>query len=446
MGLGEYYYYAVISSTNGAEAVASDVSKLIVRLPSSDATLYSVGVRISTTTYEGTPHPTEPFAFDVALPYGTNLNNIAATAFVIAANDPGATIGTLVKYDSGARWEIPVTAEDGVTTATYTAYITAPFVPVESISGIPSNIAVGTDLRLIETFFGSVTYSLANINPANASNRTIVWSVSDPTNANIVTTSGGFFVIITSLHLESAATPGTEIELIATITNGAAPGTNYTQTFTLTVVNPLKDLIPSTGTLNPSFDPDTTDYTLSVPNSVTTFNVTPVLEDEINAAITVNGENVTSGQNSSDVDLSVGENPISVVVTAESGGTPKTYTITVTRLPYDFVGFLPPLDPDHTSSHMLGRAIPVKFQLVDIQGNYYADATARVYIAKVTNGVVGVEMEAESPGNSGNICDYIVNRNLYRFNLKTTDLTSGTYRIRVDLGDGLTYAVFVQFR
>jgi hypothetical protein len=185
---------------------------------------------------------------------------------------------------------------------------------------------------------------------------------------------------------------------------------------------------------------------LPVPNSVTTFNVTPVLEDEINAAITVNGENVTSGQNSSDVDLSVGENPISVVVTAESGGTFKTYIITVTRLPYDFVGFLLPLDPNHTSSHMLGRAISVKFQLVDIQGNYYADATARVYIAKVTNGVVGVEMEAESPGNSGNICDYIVNRNLYHFNLKTTDLMSGTYRIRVDLGDGLTYAVFVQFR
>lgn len=339
MGVGTSYYYVVVTSTTGADAVTSAISQVTVRTPSTDATLKSVAISLTsgftTSTYNGTPHPTEPFAFNIELPYGTNLDNVAVSAFAIAANDPGATVDAPVKFDNGERWEISVTAEDGLATATYSVYISAPFVPVESISGLPTNIAVGTDLRLTDVFFGSIiTYNIAEIAPENASNQSISWSVDDPAVASIVSASGGFFTTVTSLHLESGATVGTEVELTATITNGASPSTNYTQTFTLTVVNPLADLVVSSGTLTPSFDAETTDYTVFVPNDVSTFNVTPILADDISGTITVNGEPVADGQNSLDVDLDVGSTLIEVVVTAD-GGEPTTYFVTVNRLPYE---------------------------------------------------------------------------------------------------------------
>lgn len=98
-------------------------------------------------------------------------------------------------------------------------------------------------------------------------------------------------------------------------------------------VNKLKSLTLSTGTLEPVFDGDTTDYSLKVQNSITTFKVTPVLED-LTAAMTVNGENVTSGDQSQEIKLNVGENPITIVVTAEDG-TARTYTVKVNRLSGD---------------------------------------------------------------------------------------------------------------
>ena len=58
-----------------------------------------------------------------------------------------------------------------------------------------------------------------------------------------------------------------------------------------------------------------------------------------NATVTVNGNPVTSGSPSGPVALAVGPNTITVVVTPEFGpfsinsGTPKTYTVVVTRAP-----------------------------------------------------------------------------------------------------------------
>jgi hypothetical protein len=105
----------------------------------------------------------------------------------------------------------------------------------------------------------------------------------------------------------------------------------------LSPVNLLAALTASTGTLNPAFQSDTPDYSLSVPHRVTTFKVTPVLQD-LRATITVNGVAVASGLSSQEITLSVGSNLISIIVTAEDGTT-KTYTITVSRSSGDY--FIP---------------------------------------------------------------------------------------------------------
>lgn len=244
-GLGEglYYYYVVVSSSNGAEDVTSNVAPVLVRQPSHDASLQRVAINITsgpwyaqvTTAYVGIPHTNNPLAYDIEVPYGTDLDALLPTAFDIITNNAGASVGSVDKFESGTRWTFTITAEDSTTAATYTVYVSAPFIAVESISDIPTEIAIGEDLRLKETLFGTVTFSLGTIEPANASNRTITWSLSDTTYASIVTSGGGWNPLITVLHLESTATPGTEIVLTATIINGAAPDTNYVQDFTLSV-------------------------------------------------------------------------------------------------------------------------------------------------------------------------------------------------------------------
>ena len=88
-------------------------------------------------------------------------------------------------------------------------------------------------------------------------------------------------------------------------------------------------LSPASASLTPAFAPDEESYTASVGNAVSSVRVTPTV-NEANATVTVKGTAVASGQQSGPISLSVGENTITVVVTAEDGTT-KTYTVDVTR-------------------------------------------------------------------------------------------------------------------
>jgi autotransporter-associated beta strand protein len=92
----------------------------------------------------------------------------------------------------------------------------------------------------------------------------------------------------------------------------------------------LSALAVSVGTLSPTFNAGTIAYTASVSNETTSIMVTPTRSDA-NATITVNGTAVTSGNTSGAINLTVGANTITTIVTAQSGTTTNTYTITVTR-------------------------------------------------------------------------------------------------------------------
>jgi len=102
-------------------------------------------------------------------------------------------------------------------TATVTITQPAAFIPVTSITGVPTQATAGTPLTLTGT-----------ANPANATNRTIVWSVQNQGTTG-ATISGS------TLHTTAAGT----VTVLATITNGAAATTNFTQSFTITV-NPVQ--------------------------------------------------------------------------------------------------------------------------------------------------------------------------------------------------------------
>ena len=111
-----------------------------------------------------------------------------------------------------------------------------------------------------------------------------------------------------------------------------------TNTYTLTVTRValsadayLASLVPSAGTLTPTFANETFSYTAKVPNQTTNLTVTPTAVAGTNATITVNGNAVVSGSASSPINLSVGSNIITIVVVSPDLSTTNTYTLTVTR-------------------------------------------------------------------------------------------------------------------
>jgi hypothetical protein len=95
------------------------------------------------------------------------------------------------------------------------------FVAVTNITEVPTAATVGTALSLTGT-----------VEPAAATNKTIIWSV----------VSGSASVSGSTLNPTGAGT----VTVRATITNGTAQGTNYTQNFTITVNNVP---FPENGTL-----------------------------------------------------------------------------------------------------------------------------------------------------------------------------------------------------
>ncbi|APO43041.1 hypothetical protein BS614_02465 [Paenibacillus xylanexedens] len=103
-------------------------------------------------------------------------------------------------------------------------------------------------------------------------------------------------------------------------------------------ISTLQTLVPSVGSLSPAFDPAKDTYTISVPNSVYQFQLTPTALDPVGKIEIAVGDGewneVTSGSASENLPLQVGGNKIVVRVT-DSIGNVTTYKINVTRASSD---------------------------------------------------------------------------------------------------------------
>ena len=83
-------------------------------------------------------------------------------------------------------------------------------------------------------------------------------------------------------------------------------------------------------TLSPSFESTNTDYTATVDTTVVQATITPVATDA-NATLTITPADADTKAAGHQTDLTVGQNAVSVTVTAGDGITTKTYSVTVTR-------------------------------------------------------------------------------------------------------------------
>jgi hypothetical protein len=125
---------------------------------------------------------------------------------------------------------------------------------------------------------------------------------------------------------------------------------------------------------------------------------------------------------------------------AAGNTTTKRFTVGVS---YAWSGLLSPVVAG--DSYNLGRTIPLKFALTGASAPV-RDLVAKVYLSKVSDTVAGSEAAdvSTSAADSGNT--FRPDGTGYVFNLATKNLSVGTWRVRVDLGDGVRHTVDVALR
>jgi hypothetical protein len=114
---------------------------------------------------------------------------------------------------------------------------------------------------------------------------------------------------------------------------------------------------------------------------------------------------------------------------------------------YDWSGILQPVNADGSSIFKLGSTVPLKFQLTGASAGITTLA-ANLYVAKISNSVVGSETEAVSsnPASTGSLFRYDATSGQYIYNWGTKGLTPGSYQLRIDLGDGVSHTVIVSLK
>ena len=290
--------------------------------------------------------------------------------------------------------KVKVTAEDNITTETYTVVVTR--AEPDSTDATLSALALssnGSPITLTPAFASDIMSYTAS---------SVAYRVAQITIAPTRTDSGASVAYFDSsdteiLDADADAMNGQQVSLAVgpntiKVKVTAVDSTMLTYTVTVTRLSPSADAtlsalgLSSNGsdiTLDPSFASGTTSYTASVPNGVDEITITP----------TVNESNATvEYQDSSDMDITdaddtpenghqvplnvVGENTIKVKVTAEDGTTTETYTVTVTRA-----------EPDSTDATLSALALSNASNDSPIALTPTFASSTTSYTASVVNGV-----------------------------------------------------------
>lgn len=265
-------------------------------------------------------------SYTASVPYTTTSLNVTPTV-----QDATATVkvnGTATASGSAATVPlsvgvntitVAVTAQDG-TPKTYTVTVSR---AAPSTNANLSNLTISQGTLTPAFAAGTTAYTATVGNAVTSVN--VTPTVADSTATVTVNGAAATSGSPKTVNLNVGINP---INVVVMAQDGATQKT-YTVTVTRVSNNAnLSNLTLSSGTLSPVFSAGTTTYTASVPYAVSSVDVTPTVADST-AAVTVNGNAATSGS-PANVTLSVGPNPINVVVTAQDGTT-KTYTVTVTR-------------------------------------------------------------------------------------------------------------------
>ena len=231
-GTGATLNGAILVLTGGTIAAGTvDITATVVNGTASADFTYSFSVTVSLPFVPVSTINSLPSTATVGSPLtlsGTvapsNATNQTITWSVQNAGTTGATIsGSSFNATAAGTATVRATITNGLTASTpytqdFNITVSVPaFVAVTGITGVPTTTMMGSPLTLSGT-----------VAPLNATNQTIVWSV---TNAG---TTGATLSGINNDTLNTTAT-GTAT-ITATIVNGLTGSTNYTQNFNVMVI------------------------------------------------------------------------------------------------------------------------------------------------------------------------------------------------------------------
>ena len=135
---------------------------------------------------------------------------------------------------------------------------------------------------------------------------------------------------------------------------------------------------------------------------------------------------------------------------SDTHGAASTATFTIwvqVQTATDGTFFLKPIRPDGSSVFRVGRPVPVKFQLVGASAGI-TNLVARLAVTTVSSTVRGTveETSDETVDDTDFVFKYRSAQKVYAYRWKTRDQAQGTYRLRVDLGDGVVHQVDVSLK
>ncbi|MFC3799779.1 cadherin-like beta sandwich domain-containing protein [Cohnella sp. GCM10012308] len=208
------------------------------------------------------------------------------------------------------------TPNSPVGSASYTQAASADLTGL-ALNGIVSGFSfVKTTYNYVDVLASSDTSSLT-VNAQGGGTVTVNGTaVVSGENSQAIDLVAGVPKTITVVTTESGKSPKT---YVIVVTRSADSNAN------------LSGLSVSQGALSPGFKSSVNQYTVSVPYTSTTINVTPTVAVGT-STIKVNGQSAISGSATGEIELSVGQNTVDVEVTSQSGFK-QSYVILVTRLP-----------------------------------------------------------------------------------------------------------------
>ena len=334
----------LVTAENGA---TSTYTIALTHAGASDASLSALTVSAGSLTPAFAP---ATLGYAVVAPSGTAsvsvtpTSNDASASVALAVNGGAATP---VARGASASVAVPamggstavslvVTAQDGVTTRTYTVTLTRAPSSDASLSGIA--VSAGSLAPSFAT--ATLTYALAV--PFGTTSVTLTPTTADAAAAVAVSLNGGAASPLVGGHVAvtvpavgasaSVAFAVTAQDLLTTrtyaVTLTQSPSTDAT----------LSALAVDAGALAPAFAPGTTSYAVVAPHGAATLGVTPTATDA-NATLTVAQDGgapaaVASGATAGVAVPAVGTpSTVTVLVTAQDGSTTRAYDITLTQAP-----------------------------------------------------------------------------------------------------------------
>lgn len=307
------FYQVTVTAENGTTTETYTIK--VIRPKSSDATLKQVNVEGATIA---PTFASDRYEYTLTVPYGNTDFSIQG----IPKYNTTKVFGNGDYTINNSVVNLTTQAEDGTT-------LVYKFTVVEALSNDAtlSSLSV-TGYPLDKTFqITTLNYSIGNI--PYGTTQLKVNAVAKNADSTIEYYVDGVLQDSNTVNIPEVI--GTKTITAKVIAADGVTSKSYNITYTVVPSSNayLSNIEPSVGTID--FLKTKTYYELSVDNSVTSVQLTITTEDS-NASITVNGESFFTPKTLTIDNLVVGNNPVSILVTAQDTTTTNTYNVVIKRL------------------------------------------------------------------------------------------------------------------